>query len=123
MRAERGAAEEERDKHPPAPQKREKAADGTCAGCVRDVSAAPVLGGSPVNGTRLLGDLCVPDVYVFLAGGAVALCVLQQQQQQTQQGPNERCLNTDTSWAVLSGSFKRVTGIYLVTERVTGCFS
>lgn len=62
-------------------------------------------------------------VCIFGGGRGCVVCVLQQQQQQIQQGPNERCLNTDTSWAVLSGSFKRVTGIYLVTERVTGCFS
>lgn len=36
--------------------------------------------------------------------------------------PNERCLNMDTSRGVLSCRFKRVTSIYLVTERVTGCF-
>lgn len=34
---------------------------------------------------------------------------------------NERCSNRDTRWSVLSRRFKRVTSIYLVTRRVTGC--
>lgn len=75
--------------------------------------------GSLMNWTWLPGDLWTPDLCVFSAGPWVR-CVFAAADSTS---PNERCSNMDTSWGVLSRRFKRVTGIYLVTERVTGCFS